>query len=103
MTWLWWRLWDLKCYFLWHYQAILKIPNKSNILSINFQTFTETTPKKSCDELWLSGERTDMKYDIDPDGPDGIGPAFKIFCNLSEGIVIFSSGQFNMVYGPQSL
>ena len=44
-----------------------------------------------------------MKYDIDPDGPDGIGPAFKIFCNLSEGIVIFSSGQFNMVYGPQSL
>ncbi|XP_072036318.1 uncharacterized protein [Amphiura filiformis] len=51
----------------------------------------QSSPKRSCDELWLTGERTDMEYDIDPDGADGLGPAFKVFCKLSEAAPILRS------------
>ncbi|XP_072037188.1 uncharacterized protein [Amphiura filiformis] len=59
----------------------------------------ESSPKRSCDELWLTGERTDMEYDIDPDGPDGLGPAFKVFCNLSEAAPILRSCKDLMLAG----
>ncbi|XP_072037187.1 uncharacterized protein [Amphiura filiformis] len=59
----------------------------------------ESSPKRSCAELWLTGERTDMEYDIDPDGADGLGPAFKVFCNLSEAAPILRSCKELMLAG----
>ena len=47
--------------------------------------YTGTLAKRSCAELWSEGVRIDMEYEIDPDGPEGVGPSFKVFCNLSEG------------------